>query len=327
MKHGDNFWLLSGYSGAGADIVLAKTGSDGSLTLQTALRTGENPSCLCAGSRPGAFYAGCEQSEKAAILRLSVAPPEMRIEARFEMPGTGLCHLRTIGRGILGCCYGSGDVFLTEPEGRVLWQAVPMSGGHAHWGEPTPEGDAFVWADLGADSIFFCWLKDGAPWGKPHRVPLAPGSGPRQVIFLKPDLAAVVLENGNAVAPLRRCGDGEWLADAAVACTRAKGKNYPGGACLAPDGTLFVCNRGADTIAALRPEDGALRYVGEWPAGGAWPRWVACSGNLLLAACQKSGCVCSHIWDGRNLRPAGALELEHASCAVPITSVRRERLE
>lgn len=326
MEDGAKFWLLPGYSGAGNDIVLTKVDADGTLTAQAALRTGENPSCLCAGTRPGVYYAGCEQAGEAAVLRLSAEPSGLRIDGRYAVPGTGLCHLRTVGGGVLGCCYGSGDVFWMEPGGRVLWQASPAPGGHAHWGEVTPDGDAFVWADLGADSVFFCRLDDGQPWGDPQSVPLAPGSGPRQVIFLTRDLAAVILENGNAVALLRR-GNAGWSVEDTVSCTRATGKNYPGGACLAPDGTLFVCNRGADTVAALRLWDGNLRYAGEWPAGGVWPRWVACSGNLLLAACQKSGCVCSHIWDGRGLRPADTLKLEHASCAVLLDSVQRERLE
>ena len=209
MEDGAKFWLLSGYSGAGNDIVLTKVDADGTLTAQAALRTGENPSCLCAGTRPGVYYAGCEQAGEAAVLRLSAEPSGLRIDGRYAVPGTGLCHLRTVGGGVLGCCYGSGDVFWMEPGGRVLWQASPAPGGHAHWGEVTPDGDAFVWADLGADSVFFCRLDDGQPWGDPQSVPLAPGSGPRQVIFLTQDLAAVILENGNAVALLRR-GNAGW---------------------------------------------------------------------------------------------------------------------
>lgn len=112
--------------------------------------------------------------------------------------------------------------------------------------------------------------------GRPARRSACPGSGPRQVIFLTRDLAAVILENGNAVALLRR-GNAGWSVEDTVSCTRATGKNYPGGACLAPDGTLFVCNRGADTVAALRLWDGNLRYAGEWPAG----RRVAKVGCLL----------------------------------------------
>lgn len=48
---------------------------------------------------------------------------------------------------------------------------------------------------------------------------------------------------------------------------------------------------------------------------------------MNMSGCQKSGCVCSHIWDGRGLRPADTLKLEHASCAVLLDSVQRERLE
>jgi len=43
MEDGAKFWLLSGYSGAGNDIVLTKVDADGTLTAQAALRTGEIP--------------------------------------------------------------------------------------------------------------------------------------------------------------------------------------------------------------------------------------------------------------------------------------------
>lgn len=39
MEDGAKFWLLSGYSGAGNDIVLTKVDADGTLTAQAALRT------------------------------------------------------------------------------------------------------------------------------------------------------------------------------------------------------------------------------------------------------------------------------------------------
>ena len=90
MEDGAKFWLLSGYSGAGNDIVLTKVDADGTLTAQAALRTGENPSCLCAGTRPGVYYAGCEQAGEAAVLRLSAEPSGLRIDGRYAVPGTGL---------------------------------------------------------------------------------------------------------------------------------------------------------------------------------------------------------------------------------------------
>lgn len=263
MAAAESRWLLSGYSGAGADLLLASLAPDGTLAAGAALRSGENPSCLCAGARPGAFYAGCELPHGAAVLRLHAGAGGLALLARYPAPGAGLCHVLHTPAGVFGCCYGSGDVFLMAGDGRIVWRARPPQARHAHWGALTPDGRAFAWADLGADSVFFVPLRAGVPCGRP-----------------------------------------------------VQGQNYPGGACLGPDGTLFVANRGADTVAALRAEGGALRLLGEWPAGGRWPRWTACRGGVVLAACQHSGRVCSYLWQSGRLRPAGALALEGASCAV-----------
>lgn len=315
MAAAESRWLLSGYSGAGADLLLASLAPDGTLAAGAALRSGENPSCLCAGARPGAFYAGCELPHGAAVLRLHAGAGGLALLARYPAPGAGLCHVLHTPAGVFGCCYGSGDVFLMAGDGRIVWRARPPQARHAHWGALTPDGRAFAWADLGADSVFFVPLRAGVPCGRPVQTALPTGSGPRQVLFLREGLAAVVLERGNGVALLCK-GPGGWRAGPASPCTGAQGQNYPGGACLGPDGTLFVANRGADTVAALRAEGGALRLLGEWPAGGRWPRWTACRGGVVLAACQHSGRVCSYLWQSGRLRPAGALALEGASCAV-----------
>ena len=163
-----------------------------------------------------------------------------------------------------------------------------------------------------------CIRDSGRPWGAALRKKLTPGGGPRQLLCLPGDGVAVVLENGNGLLVLEGPAQG-WRARQRLAATAATGENYPGGACLAPDGTLFLANRGADTLAAFRPEKTGLVPLGEWPAGGCWPRWVTAAGAYVLAACQKSGLITCHRWDGERLTPCGVLALHGASCLVADT--------
>ncbi|MCD7737184.1 MAG: lactonase family protein, partial [Lachnospiraceae bacterium] len=210
--------LFSGYSGNSTDIVLSRLSENGAISVCSSLRTGKNPSCLCAGAQTGVFYAGCEQPNRAEILCLRVEKDKLWLGKKYEIPGTGLCHILYTSKGLFGCCYGSGDVFLMDFLGHVLWHVGQQQGGHAHWGELTPDGKFFTWVDLGMDCIFFCALKNGVPCGAPWSVRLPKGSGPRQILFLKHEYAAVVLETMSKIALLHRTGS-RWEIVDFVSCT------------------------------------------------------------------------------------------------------------
>ena len=95
------------------------------------------------------------------------------------------------------------------------------------------------------------------------------------------------------------------------------GANAPGGACRMGD-TLFVGNRGPNTVSAFRLTPSGATFAGEWPAGN-WPRHLACLGEgLLLAACSRDDAVWSYRWDGRNLTRQDVLPLHQASCVLPL---------
>lgn len=315
-------FFASGYSAAGEDDLLElEVGADGALRRLGGCRTGRSPSSLCRGA-DGVWYAGCEQADGAAVLRLC----GLRVAAEFPVPGAGLCHVSAGQAGVFGCCYQSGDVFLLGYGGEVLWRRAPRAGrrpAHAHCSVMLPGGGAMAWADLGRDALYAMRLENGVPYGSALRKRLEPGDGPRQLLCLPGGRAAAVLENGNALLVLEGPGRG-WRARQRLAATAAAGDNYPGGACLAPDGTLFLANRGADSIAAFRPGAQGYAPVGEWPAGGSWPRWTAFAGGFVLAACQKSGLITCHRWRGGQLTLCGALALHGASCVVQAEEQRRE---
>lgn len=302
----------SGYSAPGEeDLLLVELGEDGALHRLDGAATGQSPSVLCRGA-DGAWYAGCEWENGAAVLRLD----GVRAQARYSVPGAGLCHLQAGPAGLFGCCYQSGDVFLLGYGGEVLWRRAPRAGkrpAHAHWSTPLYGGSALAWADLGRDALYAVRLREGRPWGSALRKKVSPGGGPRQLLCLPQGGIAVVLENGNGLLTLDGPAQG-WRPRQLLAATSAPGENYPGGACLAPDGTLFLANRGADTLAAFRAEETGLSPLGEWPAGGCWPRWVTAVPGFVLAACQKSGLITCHRWSGGQLTLCGVLALHGASC-------------
>ena len=72
------------------------------------------------------------------------------------------------------------------------------------------------------------------------------------------------------------------------ASTVPKPRSWPGGACATADGTLFVSNRGPNTISAWQRSGPTRHFLCEWPTGD-WPRALcAVPGTLyLLAACQR----------------------------------------
>ncbi|MGB5002551.1 MAG: beta-propeller fold lactonase family protein, partial [Gemmiger qucibialis] len=93
-----------------------------------------------------------------------------------------------------------------------------------------------------------------------------------------------------------------------------------GGACATADGTLFVSNRGPNTISAWQRSGPTRHFLCEWPTGD-WPRALcAVPGTLyLLAACQREGAVhcyyCSPL-PHRAPTETASLALPGASCAL-----------
>ena len=86
------------------------------------------------------------------------------------------------------------------------------------------------------------------------------------------------------------------------------------------DGTLFVSNRGPNTISAWQRSGPTRHFLCEWPTGD-WPRALcAVPGTLyLLAACQREGAVhcyyCSSL-PRRAPTETASLALPGASCAL-----------
>ena len=87
--------LLSGYSGAGADIRMAEVSAEGRLRGGQGLRHGENPSFCC--WMDGRVYAVAELPQGASVTAYALEGDALRPLGRMELPGRrGLCHLAAV---------------------------------------------------------------------------------------------------------------------------------------------------------------------------------------------------------------------------------------
>ena len=242
------------------------------------LRHGENPSFCC--WMDGRVYAVAELPQGASVTAYALEGDALRPLGRMELPGRrGLCHLAAVDGVLYGSCYESGHYFALDAElSRVLWEYLPGGTPRAHWAQEA--GGLLYLADLGNDRVYGF---------------------------------AVVCELDGMLRFFREDG----TCCAALPASGTPGPNAPGGACRMGD-TLFVGNRGPNTVSAFRLTPSGATFAGEWPAGN-WPRHLACLGEgLLLAACSRDDAVWSYRWDGRNLTRQDVLPLHQASCVLPL---------
>jgi 6-phosphogluconolactonase len=294
------------------------------------------------GERTGAVSAFAVDLETGDLVLLNQQPSM----------GTGPCHLVVDGSGrtVLVANYGSGTVTAlpVEEDGRLAEpssvqahagsgpNASRQEGPHAHGLALDAPGRRAFAADLGADRVFVYDLEastGGLTPGDPPAVALAPGSGPRHVVFdpsgthlysineldstvtvLRYDAARGALEHVQTVSTLPEGFEGEsWTAEIAVS----------------PDGRfLYGSNRGHDSLAvfAVDAGSGRLTPVGHVPTGGRWPRHFSIEpgGRWLLAANQRSDNVVVFRLDPESgmPTPAGEVPVPKPVCALPVPPAR-----
>lgn len=305
-------FILSGYSETGEDIVLARASEKDGATRLGGVRHGENPSFCCLLG--GTVYAVSELPDRAAVTAYALRDGALLPLRRIELPGKrGLCHLAAIGGVLYGSCYESGHYFALDAQlSHVLWEYLPAGTPRGHWAAEIC--GALLLADLGNDRLYRFALSGGLASGAPEQLPFPVGSGPRQPIALPGGGYAVVCELDGQVRFFR--GDGSLLAS--LPASRLPGPNAPGGACLLGD-TLFVGNRGPDTVSAFSLAPGGPVRAGEWKTGS-WPRGLAAFADdgFLLTACSRDSSVWLSRWDGETLAVRAVLPLPQASCVLPL---------
>ena len=193
---------------------------------------------------------------------------------------------------------------------------------HAHHVAVSPGCGWVLVCDLGSDKVwsvnFEKLITDGHPPTeeelKETALTCPPGCGPRHLVFhpKNPQIFFVVCELN---ATVLRCQLDEESGKAAildeVSCVSERSQQLqkengnrvcmPSAIVIHPNaGTLFVGNRFVDNIGVLQPgdnanADGKLRFIGEFPCGGATPRDICLApcGNRLLVANQDSDSISS----------------------------------
>jgi 6-phosphogluconolactonase (cycloisomerase 2 family) len=204
------------------------------------------------------------------------------------------------------------DRAASAPPGSFAWSGHDRT--HSHMIQPDPSGRFVLAADLGLDRILV-WKFDAVAGklipGDPPSAAVAPGDGPRHFAFHP---------NGRLLYSLQE--EGSTLVtfdyDGATGRLRAKqtisslppgfaGTNYTSEVVISPDARfVYAANRLHDTIAWFSiAADGTLRFVGEEPTRGDYPRFFTFdpSGRFVYSCNQRADAIASF----RVNRKTGAL--------------------
>ncbi|AOY00079.1 lactonase family protein [Jeongeupia sp. USM3] len=192
---------------------------------------------------------------------------------------------------------------------------------HLHSITPSPDGRYALVCDLGRDEIAVYRI-DGTTL-LPHGVAAtAPGDGPRHLVFDAADRFVYVVGELTSTVLVYAWHDGGLEHRQTVSSLPAgfAGDNTGAELQLSPDGRfLYASNRGHDSIAVFRVNDGQLEAAGHAACGGRMPRNFALSpcGRWLLVANQAGGVLVLFSRDVASgaLTPAGeAIAVDRPVC-------------
>ena len=323
MEQKNSQWVACGYGGGGKnDIVVFECNAQGEVTPLYQHRQGDAPSFGCFAKRR--IYTVSEQEEIAYIYSYKWNGKELVQEGKIQVPGTLLCHLFAGEEALFGSCYGSGDFFAVDFDlKKILWHSPAkdvVKTPHAHWMQTDQNKKVILGADLGQDTVWKFCLKDGIPHGE--RIPavmVEEGEGPRQPMVLANGDLAVIGELKSGLFLFEQENEEYVLAQRVPASATAM-ENYPGGGFVYGGDTMFLCNRGANTVAAFRQLGQELLMLDEVETGGIWPRGIYGweEAKLVFVACQHTSEVKILRWEEDKLRPISGFSLEGASSVFPL---------
>ena len=311
------FGMGEGYGGKAEGVYFCSM-EEGQITVLDRVRV-VNPSFMAINEKMRRIYAVNElqhfRGEPGGGLTEISYDEEGRlaVEGQFSTCGLDPCHVAVSPAGDLVCVanYSSGRVtaFRLNEAGSVTGEKalfehhgrgphpVRQEGPHAH--SILFDGkDGLYAVDLGLDQLKRYRLEKGTivP-DEAGTIVMKPGSGPRSAAW-DPERRNLYVTNELDSSVTRLTVQGEKLIPMETVYTVPKGdegENYCADVCLTADGrTLFVSNRGHDSIAVFRVgPDGRLTNAGWTSCGGRWPRSIALDpeGKWLLAANQHSDSI------------------------------------
>lgn len=316
-------WLASGYSiEKRQDILLMQMQmNSGILEIISGLHLGRNPSFLCPGM--SGIYVAQEYDSGASVLLVITQGTQLLVERQINIEGCfGLCHLLLYNDIVIGCCYGSGDIFAVDAKlTKVLWRHRDVSKrkaeSHAHWSVCFNK-QLLCCADLGLGMLLWLRMDDGKLL---YKTVLRTNNSPRQVVLSKDSKFIYVI---NEISSTLEIFDVTYIEKVmrvvSIRTTYSKSSNYPGAACLSRDGILYIANRGANTISAFNVNSKKPRIMFESDCGGEWPRWITLSEKEYFLICcnQKSDNVISFKISNNKLDICGNVILKNAACAIEV---------
>jgi len=268
--------------------------------------------------------------------------------------GSSPCHLSLdkTGKWLAVANYANGSIAILRvmSDGRLGEMAgfdqrhgssineARQKGPHAHSVVFSPDNRFLLSADLGLDKIFvyrFDAATGAIAPAEPPFVSVAPGSGPRHLVFHPSGLAVyVVNELSDNVSAFRYDPASGTLNDSQTleVLPRAQAVKSTGAeiAVNANGSVLYVSNRGADSIslASIDPERYLLTALDATPMLGKTPRFFTQdpAGAFLLVANQNSDNIAVFRANPHTgeLQPAGPLVtgITQVSCLVFLPSVK-----
>ncbi len=291
-----------------------------------------------------------ENSGGVSAFHIDEAGGQLKLLNRVSSHGSGPCHLVVDrgGRWVYVANYGSGSVAAlpVQPDGSLQEASVfaqhsgssvnpqRQKGPHAHSTVVSPDNRFLLVADLGLDQVMVYPIEGesgGLNVREASAVKLAPGSGPRHIVF-RPDgkFVYVTCEMSASVTVFRYTPQRPTLEELQTVPLMPEG--YSGdrsGAEIAVRGPfLYASIRGYNAIAGYRIDaaTGHLAALGHTPTQGKTPRSFAIdpTGAYLLAANQDSDNVVLFRVDGRTgaLTPAGETWTAGSPVCVAFSNVR-----
>ena len=205
--------------------------------------------------------------------------------------GVEACHLCCWHRQIYVVNYTSGTVFGTQGvmashEGRGI-HSTRQEGPHTHYIGPTPDRKYLMCTDLGLDTVFI--YDDRLRQVSKARVPL--GQGCRH-LAASPDGKWIFCANelGSTVSVFAYAAGRLELRETVSALKKPNPLNTAA-AIRVRGGTVYVSQRGNNTISVLSWDGEHLRFVEEYPCGGEGPRDFIVSDSDLIVTNEKSSTV------------------------------------
>ncbi|GGA72656.1 hypothetical protein GCM10011369_13020 [Neiella marina] len=172
-------------------------------------------------------------------------------------------------------------------------------GSHMHWANWTEDGNRLYAVDLGADTITL--YEQSSNWSKGiEAAAVAPGSGPRHMVFHQQNGKAYVLnELSNTLMAFDVEANGKLtkVQQLSTLPESYQGTSQAGHIALTQDGQyLYVSNRGHDSLVMFQvTDDGLLSKQQTISSAGRWPRHfhISTDQRFLFVANQHSNSIVS----------------------------------